>query len=75
MAKPRCETCNQKILLKDPRTPKEAEARMEAMGHKIVMLKSWMLRFFDFNLRADGSTIYRTKPDYKPRKRKEDKHA
>lgn len=69
MAKPRCETRNQKIVLKDPTTPEEAEVRMEEMGHKIVQLKPWMLRFFEFNQRADGSTIYRLKPGYKSRKR------
>lgn len=29
MAKPRCETCNQKIVLKAPTTPEEAEVRKD----------------------------------------------
>lgn len=70
MAKERCKTCNQKIIPPDPKNLEEAEARMEAMGHKIVQLTPWMLKFYEFNQRADGSTIYRVKPGYKPRKRK-----
>jgi len=62
VAKERCKTCNQKITKPDPRTLAEAEARMEEMGHVIVQLKPWMMKFFEFNQRADGSTIYRTKP-------------
>jgi len=75
MAKPRCETCGQKIILKDPTTPEEAEARMEEMGYVIVQLKPWMLRFFDFHQWADGSNSMRLKPGYRPRKRKKKKDA
>ena len=60
--KKKCGECGQKLKPKDPRTVEEALEFMEVVGHKIVRLEPWMLKFFEFRQRADGSSIYRVKP-------------
>lgn len=77
--KKKCGECGQKIKLKDPRTVEEAEERMEVLDYKITQLEPWMLRFFEFRQRADGSSIYRVKPsmikaEERKKRKKEKKH-
>ena len=76
--KKKCGECGQKIKPKDPRTVEEAQEVMEALDHKIVQLTPWMMKFFEFRQRADGSTIYRVKPsmikaEERKKRKKEDK--